>query len=1138
MTNSRSTLLAALCWAMLLALSLGWNKHHLSRSFEGLAETQADAAFQKDVTYRMWAAMQGGVYVPPSNATPPNPYLGHVPDRDVETTDGKGLTLVNPAYMTRQVHELGKERYGLRGHITSLKPLRPENAPDRWEVLALQSFAAGSQKATTREDMDGRPFFRLMRPLVAEQPCLKCHSAQGYRQGDIIGGISVSVPLESYYAMAEQQRFRLTLVHAVIGALGLIGLFASHASIRRYKASLREAEQKYRLIVNNSQSVIYTLTGDGAFSFVSPSWKTLLGHEAEEVLGKHYKEFIHAEDLPRCEAQLARAAEDHSYTAQAEYRVRHKDGSFRWNRSIVKAVRERSRGPVSFVGNAVDITAGKEAQAQLAQREALLSSMLENLPVDFWARDLDGRGIIQSRMSKRYWGDFCGRDLASQAVDPDNAGKWEAKHRRLHAGETVEMEEELVLADGRRRIFHSMGAPIILNGEVAGTLGLNLDITERRSIEAQLARERRFNDALIDSVPGLLYLYDDQGRLVRWNRMHEELTGYSGAELASMHLMDWYKGDSETQERIAAAIAKVSEHGSASEEAELQTKSGKRIPFFLTAVRLEIDGKTYFTGIGIDITERKRSEEALQRSEERLALALDAASDGLWDWSFESGEVYFSPRYLAMLGYGPDDLEPSLATWESLLHPDDLESAKRIEFEHIERDEPFVVEFRLRNKAGGWQWVMSRGKVVERGPDGRPRRMVGTHVDIDQRKRMEQELVLAKEAAEAANRAKSEFLANMSHEIRTPLNGVTGMLQVLESTAADEEQRRTCSLALQSTARLARLLADILDLSRVEAGKMPLRTEPFNLRETLRQCIDLFTPMALQSGLEFRQHLDDGLPEWVAGDAVRIHQILVNLIGNAMKFTGSGHVTVEAWSLPPGRSGTARIFFSVADSGRGISDEALTTLFRPFSQVSQGYTRDHQGAGLGLAITKRLVSLMGGSMSVESELGAGTTIAFCLTFPTVSGRQEPDVIDEGLTGPARQARILLAEDDEVTVFATRTLLEKAGYTVSVAHNGREAIDLLRREEFDLILMDVQMPVMDGVEATKIIRASADMGDKRDIPIIAVTAFAMNGDRDVFLAAGMNGYVSKPVGMKELAGIIGELLPGPDGRRATEGMPAG
>jgi PAS domain S-box-containing protein len=511
----------------------------------------------------------------------------------------------------------------------------------------------------------------------------------------------------------------------------------------------------------------------------------------------------------------------------------------------------------------------------------------------------------------------------------------------------------------------------------------------------------------------------------------------------------------------------------------------------------------------------EQAEEAMRLSEERLAMALDATSDALWDWDLVNNHVHFSPRYATMLGYAPDELPHALDTWEELLHPDDRDMAKRVVNDHIGRGEPFSLEFRLLRKDGGWHWIMGRGNVVDRDESGRPVRLIGTHVDIHERKKMELELREAKDAAEAANQAKSEFLANMSHEIRTPLNGIMGMLQLLESAVQEQDQREFCSLALQSTNRLTSLLSDILDLSRIEAGKMEIRPAPFDLGDMLKQTIDLFMPLSVQSRVALELHVSPVIPACVQGDPLRLQQVLTNLIGNSFKFTSHGRIVVEAYPLPARRDGETRVFFTVSDTGCGIPDESLTNLFEPFTQAAHGYTRNHQGAGLGLTISKNLVKLMGGTMAVESEVGTGTSFHFCITLSVPTDSPAPNPSEEN-EGAARNSsgRILLAEDDQVTRYAVRKLLEKAGYTVIAAENGKEALDLLDTEDVDCILMDVQMPVMDGVEATMKIRNSRT-GAKADTPIIALTSYAMTGDRERFLDAGMNAYLSKPVLLDDL-----------------------
>jgi len=408
--------------------------------------------------------------------------------------------------------------------------------------------------------------------------------------------------------------------------------------------------------------------------------------------------------------------------------------------------------------------------------------------------------------------------------------------------------------------------------------------------------------------------------------------------------------------------------------------------------------------------------------------------------------------------------------------------------------------------------------------NAKPIGIVGAIADITVRKAMEQELINARDRALAASKSKSEFLANMSHEIRTPLNGIMGMLQLLENSVVDTDERDYCVLAIQSADRLNRLLSNILDLSRIEAEKMHIRAEKFHLRTVLQQTIELFMPSAVQTGITLKLTLDQKLPHQLIGDPFRLQQVLTNLLGNAFKFTQTGSITVEAYQMGYDKQGGPRVFFSVMDTGCGIADEALGALFQPFTQVSQGYTRNHQGAGLGLTISRQLVKLMDGTMVVESEVGVGTSFHFCLPFAPLPEKQE--VLPQRMTDhPAQKSgRVLLAEDDEVSRFAIRRMLEHQGNTVITAQNGEEALSLLDQHHFDVILMDVQMPVMNGIEATRQIRTFESLGDKKRIPIIALTAYTMPGDREQFLQAGMDAYLPKPVAMEVLQTTLAGYLP--------------
>ena len=658
------------------------------------------------------------------------------------------------------------------------------------------------------------------------------------------------------------------------------------------------------------------------------------------------------------------------------------------------------------------------------------------------------------------------------------------------------------------------------------------------------------------------------------------------------------------------------------------------------------DGRDVILKFGRDVTERIKAQKALRNSQERFQLAMDATRDGLWDWSVATNDIYFSPAYTTMLGYAPDEIAPSVRFWSDNVHPDDLPLAwERITDCLENRREMFEVEFRMRTKTGDWLWIQGRGSAVSRDQVGKATRMVGTHVDISERKAIEGRLQEAMRRAEAGNQAKSVFLANMSHEIRTPMNGVIGLSRLLLDTPLTDEQRGLTGAILSSAEILLGLINDILDLSKVESGKLELEVIPFNLAQLLDELTSIMSHRARGKRLSLSCSMNSDVPASLLGDPLRLRQILINLVENALKFTDAGGVEVrvalvhgsadgvhgsrfngsadgvhgsrfngsavsegmdegvavgakhlspdgvaphapspdiitaptvnreplnrepsrrEPLNREPSRREplnlepqTVKLSFTVRDTGVGIPEEQLVGVFEMFQQVDASSTRKYGGSGLGLAICKQLVELMGGEMGVQSRVGQGSEFWFVVPLAVQDRKSleaapsNQDHASSSAGYPRFVGRVLLVEDNLVNQTVAMGILKKLGVEAAVATNGLEALNALEQNDYDLVLMDVQMPGMDGLEATRRIRAREGSGftvqrfngsavveeggtvptvnreplnPEPHIPIIAMTAGAMREDRERSKEAGMDDHLTKPINPRSLCNALERWLP--------------
>jgi PAS domain S-box-containing protein len=547
-------------------------------------------------------------------------------------------------------------------------------------------------------------------------------------------------------------------------------------------------------------------------------------------------------------------------------------------------------------------------------------------------------------------------------------------------------------------------------------------------------------------------------------------------------------------------------------------------------------------GFRTDITELMQRERALRESEERTRATINAALDCIIAIDGQGRILEFNPAAESTFNYRCEDVIGK--DMASLIMPEKYREAHFAGFHRfLETGKSTILDTRVEIEA-----MRSDGTVfpveltVSSAPRGEKPMFIAYLRDITERKEAETQLRLAKEEAEEADRAKSRFLAMMSHEIRTPMNGVLGALGLIRKSELDPDSRQKLGIARDSAENLLHVLNDILDFTKLEAGKLHLEQMSFDVREVLDSVVDLIKARAESKGLALITDVSDSFPGEIVGDAGRIRQVLMNLVTNAVKFSDQGAIEVRAEQI--GETPTSlSIRFQVTDSGIGIPQEKHGLLFQEFSQISDDYVRRAGGTGLGLAISKTLVELMGGQIGVESTVGVGSRFWFDLPLEIVkesTSSRSPQIfqsVDEGsmpIGLTSRTGRILLVEDNQINQFVAKAILEEAGHQVDLAGNGVEGLDAVRARPYDLVLMDLAMEEMDGIEATRRIR-NLDF-DAVALPIVAMTANVMSQDRELCLEAGMNDFLSKPLEAQKLIDVVAAYLDAAQGAGGERDAP--
>ena len=862
---------------------------------------------------------------------------------------------------------------------------------------------------------------------------------------------------------------------------------------------------------------------DSRILAVNPAFAQERGYTPDELVGRGIFDVY----APEVHIEVMERVRDLTVSGHGVFESVHisKDGRRFPVLMDITVIRDQHDRPDVRVAYALDITERKRAEAALRESEERYRRLMDEMLEGCQILDRDWRYVYVNATAARYGRTtpeaLLGKRIMDEYPGIESTPLFEVLHECMEQRQARYIENEFSFGDGTSGWFSLNVQPV-----AEGVFILALDITERKQAEAALRESEERYRLLAEHSADWIFWIGPDGRHVYDSPACLAITGYAAEEFqADPGLLQRliHEDDRELYRLHREHIASVGrEHLSF----RLTRRDGVE-RWLVHSCRTVRDSQGVLLGsqgTNRDVTERKLAADALRESEERFRTVVETAPEAIF---IQAGGRFAYLNSMAQTLFGIDRAEELLnRPVVEQFHPD-CRDMVRERIARLNRDRqpvPVIVERIVRQDGCVVDVEVSAVPFTYREQNGA---LVFVR-DITDRLAVEKALVAAKDAAEAANRAKSEFLANMSHEIRTPMNGILGMGQLLRFTDLSGEQQEYLDNIDLSAANLLAIITDILDLSKIEAGKMSIENQCFRFRQIVGDAVAIQASRFDQKNLALEVSIDPALPEELCGDALRYKQILINLLGNAAKFTEKGSVTVNV-SAREGEGDVVHVVLSVRDTGVGIEAEALERVFLPFEQADTSVTRRFGGTGLGLTLCQRLAAMLGGGIRVESEPGLGSEFTLTVPFRRAAGTRDVSdgrVFSPSLEWTGRKLRILVAEDNIVNQHFVAAILEKMGHGVSCASDGREAVELFRGHEFDCVLMDVQMPIMGGEEALRCIREH-EVGH---VPVIAMTAYALPGDRERFVNSGFDEYLPKPMMVPDLIRVLSAVSGGNGGNK--------
>jgi PAS domain S-box-containing protein len=905
------------------------------------------------------------------------------------------------------------------------------------------------------------------------------------------------------------------------------------SELSRNQDLLRDTENKYHALFENNPDTILLLDLKGTILSANEATQKLIGKSASELVTRSVLSVFAAEAEGIFSEKLKDAAASHVES----FEIQLHSGLWADVTLFPEVTVSGKRNVYCILSN---ITRRKEDAAHLASSEANLRAVIENTPeVLIFSLDIEGRLLTfntayKNRLKAGYDIDIKIGDRLFDLL-PKPEGDLAFQHfKQVLSGNPV-IEEGIFEVSGEKYIMETSVNPIVTETlEITGVTYFIKDITRsRQAVRALSEMEERFS-AFMDNNPAIAWIKDRSGRYVYVNKEYERNFGITRQEVAGKSDYDLLGGEFADEIRQTDEI--ILQTGRTQEFYELAPSHNGELRFW-QVYKFPVhdsNGELCIGGIGFDITERKIADQKLEENERKYRLISENMQDLICLHDREFRFTYLSPSVKQLLGYESHELLGHYLT--DYVHEQDSLLVKRV-MDDLSETGNRLAQYRVRKKNGEWIWFEtslepvydSVNHIVQYQTVSRDcsDRIATDNAIREYAISLEQansELQHAKEQAEQSAQIKEEFLANMSHEIRTPMNAIIGLTGLLLKTKIDAEQAEYLKAIETSGDTLMVIINDILDLSKMEAGRMAFESVSFSLNESLKFTTELLKAKALEKNLFLQFNVAPGISDRIKGDPIRLNQILLNLASNAIKFTDYGGVRIGVDMIKE-TSGEQWLNFSVEDTGIGIESDKLESIFSSFTQATSQTTRKYGGTGLGLTIVKKLVELQGGTVKAESIVGKGSTFSFHLRFEKDAGYQhkpaEIRLVSENQQN-LRGKTVLLVEDNALNQLVARRVLEDFGLCIDIAANGKIAIEKLKRNSYHIVLMDVQMPEMDGYEATRVIRTVLPE-PACSVPILAMTAHAVKSEVNKCLESGMNDYISKPFEASNLYAKIERLI---------------